>query len=127
LMLPPSLRIFVAGHRQRLDFAARRLARDIVAMRADQSLPVLYRELYESLEARLTALTEARVRFGRWLREHPRAPPRKVRRALLGMNIPVTRPELRRAIHEIRLSVRHRLQNARGRTGTATKARGLAE
>jgi len=114
-------------HRQRLDFAARRLARDIVAMRRDRALPKLYRELYESLEARLSAVTRARIGFGRWLRRHPNVPTKRVRRALHDMGIPVTRPELRRAVHEIRLNVRRRLQNAGGQTGTATRGRGLAE
>jgi hypothetical protein len=99
-------------HRQRLDFVAQKLARDIVAMRADFTLPKLYRELYESLEARLSAVTQARVRFGRWLRQHPDAPMERVRRALIKMEIPVTHPALRRAIREIQRSVRRRVRAA---------------
>ena len=99
-------------HRQRLDFAAQKLARDVAAMRTDPILPKLYRELYESLEARLAAVTAARIRFGRWLRLHPDAPMKDVRRALIDMEIPVTRPELRRAIREIKLSARRRIRSA---------------
>ena len=98
-------------HRQRLDFAAQKLARDIAAMRTDPSLPKLYRELYESLEARLAAVTAARIRFGRWLREHPDATTRQVWQALNEMKIPLTRTKLRSAIREIRMSVRQRLQS----------------
>ncbi|HEY3324983.1 MAG TPA: hypothetical protein VGP72_31305 [Planctomycetota bacterium] len=97
-------------HRQRLDFAAQKLARDIAAMRADPHLPKLYRELYESLEARLAAVTAARIRFGRWLRQHPDASVRQVRIALIDMKIPVTRPALRRAIHRLNIDTRRRVQ-----------------
>jgi hypothetical protein len=89
-------------HRERLHFAARKLARDIQAMRAEPTLPKLYRELYETLEARLSAVTQARRAFGRWLRLHPNARPANVAMALRKMAIPTTRPELREAIRAIR-------------------------
>ena len=74
-------------HAQRLQFAARRLARDLQAMRSDPTLPKLYQELYVSLQVRLSAVTEARRTFGQWVREHPNATNRDFRQALLAMNI----------------------------------------
>jgi len=93
-------------HQERLHFAARKLARDIQAMRADPTLPKLYRELYETLEARLLAVTQARQAFGGWLRRHPNARPASVAMALKKMGIPTTRPELREAVLAIRKKVR---------------------
>ena len=89
-------------HRERLHFAARKLARDIQAMRAEPTLPKLYRELFETLEARLSAVTQARRAFGSWLRRHPNARPANAAMALRKMAIPTTRPELREAIRAIR-------------------------
>jgi len=101
---------FAYRHKERLHFAARRLARDVRAMRADHSLPKLYRELYEFLQARLSAVTQARQEFGRWLREHPDASTPQVRRALRNLNIPVTQPALRSAIREIHKNVRQQIR-----------------
>jgi hypothetical protein len=97
-------------HWQRLDFAARRLARNIGAMRADPTLPKLYRDLYESLEERLSAITRSRIQFGHWLRQHPEASAAQVRKALQVLDIPITAPKLRKKIHKIQRRVKARIR-----------------
>ena len=103
-------------HRVRLHFAARKLARDIQAMRAEPTLPKLYRELFETLQARLSAVTKARQAFGRWLRLHPNARPANVALALKKLYIPTTRPELREAVRAIRSKARENIRAAGGRS-----------
>ena len=102
---------FAFRHSQRLHFAARRLARHIQAMRREPALPKLYRELYESLEARLSAITRARRTFDRWLRDHPDPSDLQIRHALRKMNIPITRRDLRLAIREIEQAVRDQIRS----------------
>ena len=99
-------------HAQRLKFSARRLACDLQALRSDPALPKLYRELYESHQMRLSAVTAARRSFGQWMRKHVNATNAEVRQALRVMNIPITLPALRRAVRSIRAEARERIRNS---------------
>ena len=88
-------------HMERLTFAARRLTRDIAAMRNELGLINLYPELYAAREARLSAVTRARCAFNRWLRANPNGSTAQVKKALVALKIPQTRDELTEAIRSI--------------------------
>lgn len=85
-------------HSERLQFAARRLTRDVFAMRREAGLINLYQELYAAREARLSAVTKRRIALNRWLRAHPNCTTAQVRATLVELEIPQTREELTEAI-----------------------------
>lgn len=89
----------------RLKLAARELARELTTLRADRDSSKLAIAIYE---ARLTAVTAARKKWGAWLKAHPHSTPQERRDAKYALGLPVTRSECLQQIERIHRDVEAR-------------------
>jgi hypothetical protein len=91
----------------RLKLAARELARELRALRADRDSSKLAIAIYE---ARLTAVTQARQKWTAWLNAHPESTLQERRAAKYALGLPVTRSECLQQIERIHREVLERFE-----------------
>ena len=94
-------------YRERLKLAATALAREVAQRRKKVGADPIPLAIYE---ARLSAVTEARRCWNRWLREHPFSTREQRHIAMYELGLPRTRRECLRQIEAIHLEVIRRLK-----------------